>query len=147
MELFYKLYENLHRLGPGSVEDTLFAFSKIKANQKNLSVLDLGCGTGASTLVLSEIIEGEIIAIDNHQPFLDFLISKYNEIPQKAKLNCICLDMNNINFAENKFNLIWAEGSIYNIGFENGLKKIFPFLKKDGFVVFSEMNYFQCDTP
>lgn len=54
--------------------------------------------------------------------------------------------MTNLVFKENQFGLIWAEDSIYIIGFANGLQKIKSFLKPNGYAIFSDMNWFK-DIP
>ena len=40
---------------------------------KDRSVLDIGCGNGAQTLQLAKRLNGDILAVDNHPPFLDEL--------------------------------------------------------------------------
>jgi len=35
--------------------------------------VDIGCGPGMQTLELARISGGRIVAVDNHQPFLDVL--------------------------------------------------------------------------
>jgi hypothetical protein len=42
----------------------------------------------------------------------------------------IVASMDKSPFRSEEFDLIWAEGAIYNIGFENGLRKWRKFLKK-----------------
>ena len=43
-------------------------------------------------------------------------------------------NMENLPFEKNFFDLIWSEGAIDNIGFENGLKHWRDFLKQGGYV-------------
>ena len=40
-----------------------------------------------------------------------------------------------MDFADESFNIIWSEGSIYAIGFQRGLREWRRFLKPDGFMV------------
>ncbi|MDD1764347.1 MAG: hypothetical protein LUQ70_06490 [Methanobacteriaceae archaeon] len=40
-----------------------------------------------------------------------------------------------MNFPEESFDIIWAEGSIFAVGFETGLKDWRPLIKKQGFLV------------
>jgi len=67
--------------------------------------------------------QGEIIGIDIHQPSLDSLYRKIEDAglsDRVAALNCSMLDMD---FPDESFDIIWAEGSIWVVGFERGLKE------------------------
>ena len=146
-ELFYELFDGLYRFGPGSDEATLKALNIVKNNKKDIKVLDIGCGTGAQTFVLAKNLSGKIIALDNYQPFLNRMEERIKEEPLIADIKTVCMDMKNIVCEQASLDLVWAEGSIYVIGFENGLKSVHPFLKDDAYVVFSDMNYFKSDPP
>ena len=50
-------------------------------------------------------------------------------------------------FEENELDVIWSEGAIYIICFEEGLKKWKPFLKKDGYIVVSELSWIKENPP
>jgi hypothetical protein len=43
--------------------------------------------------------------------------------------------------------LIWSEGAIYNIGFEKGIRQWKNFLKKDGYMVLTEITWLKKDLP
>jgi len=53
------------------------------------------------------------------------------------------------NFKNKKesFDLIWCEGAIFIIGLEKGLTEWRPLLKKDGYIVFSELSWLRVDGP
>jgi ubiquinone/menaquinone biosynthesis C-methylase UbiE len=98
-------------------------------------ILDIGCGSGISTLELAKLCNGEIIGIDIDQPALN----RFNNNITKAKLtdrvrvlNCSMFDMD---FTDESFDIIWSEGSIYTIGFERGLKEWRRLLKRVGYMV------------
>ena len=38
-----------------------------------------------------------------------------------------------MDFPKDSFDLVWSEGALYQMGFENGLKKCKEFLKKNGY--------------
>ncbi len=50
-------------------------------------------------------------------------------------------------FGEGELDLIWAEGSIYNIGFQRGLSEWRRLLKKDGYLAISEAAWFTPERP
>lgn len=145
-DLFYKIYENLERLGPGSSEATFKAFSKVIIND-GIGALDIGCGTGASTLLLTRLYPGRITALDNHQPFLDKLAAKADVLGLSSRIDLKCGDMNTLDFPANSFDLVWAEGSIYIMGFRNGLKKAAKVMKQGAFAAFTDMNFLRDDPP
>ena len=109
---------------------------------KDKIVLDIGCGTGAQTFQLAKKLNGKIIAVDNYQPYLDEIQSKCSAEKYKAEIEYLCLDMTDLKFKEESIDLVWAEGSIYIMGFQKGLDLIEPMIKKGGYAVFSELNYF-----
>ena len=72
-DALFRLFETLPRQGPGSAACTREALQRLPALPTAPRVLDLGCGTGASTLVLAATLRTSVIAVDIHQPFLDQL--------------------------------------------------------------------------
>lgn len=70
-EIFYEVFDNLPRQGPGTTEATQKEFNLTNLVANRIRVLDIGCGTGASTITLAKLINGRIIETDNYQPYLD----------------------------------------------------------------------------
>jgi len=75
-QLDYMISPNLKldRQGPGSYEETLRVIKLTGlTTASELQILDLGCGRGAPTNVLADMLHGTITAVDLIQPFLDAL--------------------------------------------------------------------------
>ncbi len=147
MEYFYELFEALPRGGPGDKESTRRAFNSIPNPPEQPLILDIGCGPGVQTIELAKLSKGRIIALDNHQAFLDKLIKKAKDealldhiVPENRSM----LDMD---FAEKTFDIIWSEGALYFMGFQNGLKRCHQLLKNDGFLGVTEIAYLVNDPP
>ena len=146
-DILYQIYESLPRQGPGSRQATLQAAELLKNVTIDPLILDLGCGTGMQTFELSRFFGGTIYALDNHKPFLKRIEEKSWELSLESKLKCIHGDMLYPSFKDEKFDIIWAEGSIYNLGVEKGLRGYRPFLKDRGYFAFTEVSWLKDDPP
>lgn len=142
MDLLIKLHIKGERQGPGSDAITKQALDII-GHDKNikLNVLDVGCGTGAQTIALAKYLNCNIVAIDLFEDFLNGLKCRFKESKIADKLTTIACSMNEMSFKENTFDLIWSEGAIYNIGFENGLNEWKRFVRPGGYIAVSEITW------
>ena len=102
-------------------------------------VLDIGCGTGAQTLVLADSSPARIVAVDIHAPFIDALNLKAQELGIADRLEARVADMRRLDFAGASFDLIWCEGTIYNMGVEAGLRDWRRLLRRNGNVALTEV--------
>ncbi|MBD3228452.1 MAG: hypothetical protein GF329_09710 [Candidatus Lokiarchaeota archaeon] len=62
-QYFVDLFGELPRCGPGSIEATRKAFYSMRNVPTNPKILDIGVGTGMSTIELAKLSGGSIIAI------------------------------------------------------------------------------------
>ena len=147
MKYFYELFEALPRGGPGDSESTRKAFNSIRKLPNKPSILDIGCGPGQQTVELAKITKSKIVAIDNHQPFLDKLMKEAKENGLINNIVVRNLSMLDMDFEDKSFDLIWSEGALYFMGFENGLRKCRQLLKNSGFLAATEIVYLVNDPP
>ena len=145
--IFFELHSDLPREGPGNFASTKTAFSLLTDLPDEPLILDIGCGPGKQTLDLTKITKGKIVALDNHKPYLDTLDKKIDEHNLGQRVSTKLGDMNNLQFDESSFDVIWAEGSIYLMGFGKALGLWKKFLKPNGYIVFSELCWFKNDRP
>jgi len=148
LELIIDLHRNLERQGPGSENDTLRAFDlmNLPTNQK-LKVADIGCGSGGQTISLAKSLNGQVTAVDLFPEFLDELNVKSQQLGLTDKIVTLEKSMDDLPFKKNEFDLIWSEGAIYNIGFENGLKEWKEYLKVGGYLAVSEITWITQSRP
>jgi SAM-dependent methyltransferase len=147
MEYFYELFEALPRGGPGENKSTRRAFNTIPKRLLQPIILDIGCGHGVQTIELAKISKGTIIALDNHQAFLNILMKKAKDekvLDHIVPKNKSMLDMD---FEENTFDIIWSEGALYFMGFQDGLRRCHQLLKNDGFLAVTEIVYLVNNPP
>jgi len=148
LELIIDLHKNSKRQGPGSENDTLKALDLLNLpTNQNLKVADIGCGSGGQTITLAEELNGEIIAVDLFPEFLNELNEKSQKLGLSDKIVTLEKSMEDLPFGKSEFDLIWSEGAIYNIGFENGLKKWKDYLKTGGFLAVSEITWITTSRP
>jgi len=142
LKLLFELFEDTPRQGPGSVETTRRALRLLPESLQVERVLDLGCGTGGSTLVLAEETGADITAVDIHPPFLETLRTRAEELGLSDRISTVVGDMADAASFGSDFDLIWAEGSAYSIGFENALRCWRPVVRPGGCLVVTELVWF-----
>ncbi|MEB1808470.1 MAG: class I SAM-dependent methyltransferase [Bacillaceae bacterium] len=140
---FFEAFENLNRLAPGSETSTNKAISMLDVDVKdNLRILDIGCGTGSHTMILAEMFPAaHITAIDTHEGFLNVLKKKVVKKHLENRVAVRNVSMFELDFPLEHFDLIWAEGTIYIAGFQNGLRDWKKYLKPGGYLVCSEISW------
>lgn len=147
IEIFYDIHQGLPRKSPGDAESTKKAFLKMVNLPPQPIILDIGCGSGSQTLILARLTKGRIVAVDNHQPFLNEFEEKVRHEGLSDRIQVIKADMLALEFQKAAFDVIWAEGSIYIIGFERGLKAWKPLVKKGGWLAVSEVTWLKLTPP
>jgi len=77
-------------------------------------ILDIGCGPGGQTMELARLTQWEVIGIDIHQPYLDQLTKKIKEAGFSNRVHAINCSMFDMQFPDESFDIIWAEGYLHN---------------------------------
>ena len=145
--LMADMYSPLPRQGPGSPETTRRAFELLGQLPEQPKVLDIGCGTGAQTMELAKLTPGHIIGLDVFDWALDGLARKVEEAGLIGRVHTIQQSMDAMEFPDETFDLIWSEGALYIMGFENALKVCRKLLKPGGYLAASEASWFRDDAP
>lgn len=147
MNKFLEIYGTLPRAGPGSNELTRAAFQLMEELPESPAILDLGCGPGMQTVELLRLCRGTVVALD----LLPEMLIRVRAAAQAAgvadRLQTLEQDVADMAFPEHSFDIIWAEASIYLLGFEAGLQKLGRFLRPGGYIAVSEVIWLRPDPP
>ncbi|MEE4202690.1 MAG: methyltransferase domain-containing protein [Halieaceae bacterium] len=148
LSLLIDLHLKGQRQGPGGDEQTRLAVKLSGLEQKSdLKIADIGCGTGASTLVLAELLEASITAVDLLPEFLGCLNNTIANTALESRITTLEASMDSLPFDEHSLDAIWSEGAIYNMGFTAGVKAWRPFLKPGGILAVSELTWLTASRP
>ena len=141
-----EIHKDMPRQGSGRNKYTQKAFEMIpKINQP--TILDIGCGPGLQTIKLAKMTDGTIYAIDIFEQYLDQLRESIKKEKLDDRIKPLNQSMNNIEFPENYFDIIWAEGSIFVIGFEKGLKEWKKYIKPNRYLAIHDMTWLKDNPP
>jgi len=146
MEIFLDIHKDLPRQGSGRDKYTQQAFEMIPPI-KQPTILDIGCGPGLQTIKLAKMTDGTIYAIDIFDQFLDQLKQSIKKEKLEDRIKPLNQSMEEIQFPENHFDIIWAEGSIFIIGFEQGIKEWKKYIKPNGYLAVHEMTWLKDNPP
>lgn len=146
--LLIDLHKHAIRQGPGGDAETRLALDFCRVDpSKPLKIADIGCGTGASTLVLARELNATITAVDFLDEFLEILEKRAKDAGVSEKITTLSCSMDNLPFEDEEYDILWSEGAIYNIGFENGIRSWKRYLKPGGCLAVSEITWLTDERP
>ena len=148
LALLVDLHRDGVRQGPGGDDETRLAVTLSGLQgRENLKIADIGCGSGASTLVLAESLDAKITAVDFLPEFLDVLKKEAASRALADRIETLAVSMDSLPFDDSSYDAIWAEGAIYNIGFEAGVRGWRDYLKSGGVLAVSEITWLTEQRP
>lgn len=147
MKYFYEVFCGMPRAGPGDSQSTRRAFGYLKNLPAKPMMLDIGCGQGMQTIELAKLTEGTITALDSYQSFLDILLKNARKQGVEKRILPKNQSMLEMDFENDSFDVIWSEGALYIMGFQNGLRKCRQLLKSHGYLVVTEAVLFTTSIP
>jgi SAM-dependent methyltransferase len=147
MPFFMEIHSDNPREGPGSRASTTRAFQLLTELPSRPRILDVGCGPGMQTLDLARLTGGDITAVDNHPPYLEALRTHIDAQGLEARVRPVNGDMTALDFEPEHFDLIWSEGAIYIMGFEQGLRQWRRLLKPSGYLAVTELSWLIDNPP
>ena len=148
LQLLVDLHREGSRQGPGGKDETCLAVTRSGLRKAaNLEIADIGCGTGASTFVLSDELDANITAVDLVPEFLAQLDDTAKRAGIADRITTVAASMDSLPFEEAAFDAIWSEGAIYNLGFATGIEAWRRYLKPNGIIAVSELTWLTDERP
>ncbi|MEV6249722.1 bifunctional class I SAM-dependent methyltransferase/N-acetyltransferase [Streptomyces sp. NPDC051742] len=135
---FFALHHGLPRQGPGSDTTTRRLLALAGKLPERPRVLDLGCGPGRSALLLAAEAGAEVTAVDTHEPFLAELRRSAADRGLDGSIHTLRADMGALPFPDGSFDLVWAESSVFVLGFDRALAEWRRLLAPGGTLVLTE---------
>jgi len=133
---FFEEYLKLRKEADNSNinEEMPALFSLIDNNLESKVILDLGCGYGENTNFLLNRKANRVVGVDISQNMID-LANKFNK---KDNTEYLCMDMQDIDKINLKFDLIISSLAIHYVkDYESLINKIYNLLNDNGVFIFS----------
>lgn len=146
MALLIELFTPLKRQSPGSEQSTLRAWQALPELPTSVLLADLGCGNGASTEILARQPGVRVISLDASIASLVALQGRVRATGTGSGVQPIAGDMLAVPLAEESCDVVWAEGSVYAVGFIEALAAWRRLLRPGGYIVVNEAVWLT-DTP
>lgn len=148
LPLLIDLHLPAQRQGPGGEAETRRAIELAGLTGcRNLRIADVGCGTGASTLVLAQTLDAHITAVDFLAEFLGALNRRAAQAGLAGHITTREASMEALPCRPDSLDVIWSEGAIYHMGFDAGVRAWRPFLKPGGVLAVSELTWLTQTRP
>lgn len=148
LDLLVDLHLRNARQGPGSDEETRRAIELARLDpRERLKIADIGCGTGAAALVLASTLDAHVTAVDFAEPFVHRLGEQAAAAGLSDRIEPVVARMESLPFRDARFDVIWSEGAIYNMGFVEGLRAWRRFLRPCGVLAVSEITWTTAQRP
>lgn len=160
LSMIVDFFRQIDRQGPGSEEITCRALSFIEgatgigaaaagsaSSTAQWRIADMGCGTGGQSITLALNTSAHITSYDNSEEMIETLQQRVAERGLQQRITGVVASMDQIPFDGREFDVIWAEGSIYNIGFERGLNLWREYLRDGGYIAVSDMVWLRDNRP
>lgn len=148
LSLLVDLHGRQARQGPGSDDQTRKAVDLAGLRDRSgLRIADVGCGTGSSTMVLAELPDSVITAVDMVPAFLSELNRRAVNQGCAERVSTVEGQLQDLPFTDGSLDVIWAEGAIYSIGFSAGVQNWWRFLTPGGVLAVSEITWLTDERP
>lgn len=131
---------------PGSEASTRRALAGLGPLPARPRIADLGCGRGASALVLAEATGGHVLAVDQLPGMVEAVRAGAARRGLADRVDAQVGDMASPPVPPGSLDLVWSEGAAYAIGLETALAAWHPLLCDGGGLGITELCFID-DVP
>jgi SAM-dependent methyltransferase len=146
MDIYHQIYKGLGEASSIGLSFTRKAFQMLP-RLADPRILDVGCGQGRATLELARLSGGQVVGLDIDQAALEVLSRRIEEEGLTGHIQVVHGSMFDMDFPDESFDVVWAEGALNVIGFERGLRAWRRLIKSNGFLVVHDGVWLQPDPP
>ena len=139
VEILLDIHQRLPKQAPGDPACTRRALEMCEGLPDAPDILDVGCGPGMQTLELAEATGGHVTGVDVFDVFLDELAERAEARGLSDRIRPVNASMQDMPFEDASFDLIWAEGAAYIMGFTQALSGWRRLLRPGGYIAVSEV--------
>ncbi|MEL7738000.1 class I SAM-dependent methyltransferase [Citromicrobium bathyomarinum] len=142
MDAMLALHGAMERQGPGDDALTRRLLDRVPTLPPEPRIADLGCGTGASAMVLAEALNTPVDCVDAAHAFIAILEERAKARGLDHLIRGHVGDMAKYRHDDGPLDLLWSEGAAYNLTFAGALSAWRPVLRTGGYAVISELTWF-----
>ena len=135
-------YDNMERLSPAGTDTAIKVLDSVDMEKEELTILDIGCGVGDKTILLANYFENSTVeAIDLFKHHLAVLDEKIAENNLDERVFTYEMGLNDLDFANEEFDIVFSDATVERIGFEIALKEWKRLLKPGGYLIVSDVSW------
>lgn len=98
-------------------------------------ILDIGCGSGLPTIQLAHWSKGTVVGLDIDPAALGVLTTRAAEEGLEDRVEVRLCSLFDIDLSDERFDIVWAEGALMEIGFVRALREWRRLLRPGGYLV------------
>ncbi len=141
------IFQDLPRPGEGVDGCTRDVIQLLPPLRTPPAMIDLGCGRGHQTVILASHFRAPIIAVDDDQNALDYLVEAAEAAGVRDLVQPRLGSLTAQPDATQSYDLIWSESGIRRLGIERALALWTPMLRNRGVMVVGDCSWVLADPP
>jgi ubiquinone/menaquinone biosynthesis C-methylase UbiE len=98
-------------------------------------ILDVGCGSGGPAIELSKLTDGAIVGIDTDAQCIEEFKERIKHEALSSRVMAVNRSLSEMHFPDGSFDVVWSEGKLDGLTFEDELREWRRLLKQSGYLV------------
>lgn len=127
----------VRELRAGFLRHTREAYARLPALDQP-RILDIGCGSGLTTMELARLSGGEVVGIDTDAAALADMRRRLEEDEPGRRVKVVNMSLYGAGFTDESFDVLWEEGVLHLLDPARSLPACQRLLKPGGFLVMHE---------